>query len=329
MTISMKRIGAIGVAAACLVAAQASAADMDGIFVDDANFIKSKPAELGSGWYIRGDIGLNFDGHHDVSVYGDPIDQDDDGSLLEINNFTDRLHYSAGMGYRFSNHVRMDIGLGRLAGTDYSTSQLMYEDGEAPDGTPDDLIVLPNDPNPCNGWGTFVDVDDDGNEYTFIDDDFITNCIQKDSVEYDVIYTMANVYVDLGTVAGFTPFLGAGVGIGRLAWREETGSVECVPRSSDVRVEGCRAYGVADQPAANEPYTQPGFVNEGVDYRLGFALTAGVGYNVNDNVTLEMAYQYMNFGTSILSTGDTMGSELADTGYGTHQVNFGLRYAIW
>lgn len=325
MTIFVKRIGAIGMAA-CLVGAQASAADLDGIFVDDANFV-GKPAELGSGWYIRGDIGLNFNGHHDVSVDGDPIDLDDDGSLLAINNITDKLSYSAGMGYRFSDYLRMDIGLGRLAGTDYSTSQLMTEDDG--NGIRDfDTEVLPSDPNPCNGWGTFVGVDPDGT-FEYIDDDFITNCIQQDSVEYDIIYGMANVYVDLGTFAGFTPFVGGGVGVGRLAWREETDSVLCVPRSDDIRVEGCRAYGVADQPGANEPYTQPGVINEGVDYRIGYSVTAGLGYNINENMTLEMAYRYMNFGATVLSTGDTMGSDLAVTGYGTHQVNLGFRYAIW
>jgi opacity protein-like surface antigen len=318
MTRLTKRIGAIGLAAACLAAMQARAADMDRvIFADDANFL-GKPAELGSGWYLRGDVGLSFNGFHDVSVEGDPIDLNGNDSLLAINNITDKLHYSVGMGYRFSDHLRMDVNFGRLAGTDRSTSELL-----------DETDVLPTDPNPCNGWGTFVDVDPDGNEYTYIGDDFITNCIQQDTVEYDIVYGMANVYADLGTFAGFTPFIGAGVGIGRLAWREELDSVLCVPRSGEVRAEGCQAFGVADQPGSNEPYTQPGIVNEGVDYRIGYSLAAGLGYNINDNITLEMAYRYMNFGAKILSSGDTTGSGLAAGGYGTHQVNLGLRYAIW
>ncbi|MCI5074596.1 outer membrane beta-barrel protein [Oricola sp.] len=322
----MKRIGAIGVAAACLLASQARAADMDGIFVDDANF--AKPAELGSGWYIRGDIGLNFNGNHDVSINGNPVDEEE-GSIYEVNNFTDVLHYNGGVGYRFNSWLRVDAGLGRLAGTNYSNSQLMYEEGTEPDDTPEYLIVGPDDPNPCNGWGTFVDVDDDGNEYYFIDDDFITNCIREDSVEYDVVYGMFNVYADLGNFHGFSPFVGAGIGIGRLAWREEIGSIVCVPRSSDVVEEGCQAYGVDEQAGENETYRQAGTINEGVDYRLGYSLTAGVGYDINENVTMEMAYKYMNFGATVLSSGDTTGSGLSASGYGTHQVNLGLRYAIW
>lgn len=322
MTKLKKRICAIGVATAFMAGSQAGAADMDGIFVDDANFIQ-KPAELGSGWYIRGDLGINFNGNHDVSIYGNPA-----FSTYVDNNYTDKIHFAVGAGYRFNNFLRMDAGIGRLAGTNYSTSELMYED-EFSANLGDPLAVQPGEANPCNGWGTFVDVNGDGDEYTYIGDDFITNCIDQDNVEYDVVYAMANVYADLGTFYGFTPFVGAGVGIGRLAWREEIDSVVCVPRSAAVREEGCQAFGVAEQPGPNEPYTQPGTVSEGVDYRLGYSVTAGLGYNVTDNVTIEAAYRYMNFGAKILSTGGTTGAGLSSNGYGTHQVNFGLRYNIW
>ena len=215
MTNMLKRIRAIGLATACLSAGQALAADADGgIFTDDANF--ARPAELGSGWYIRGDIGINFDGNHDVSINGNPVT-----STFMDNNYTDKTHFAIGAGYRFNSFLRMDAGLGRLAGTDYSSSQLMYEDA-ASANLADPLAVQPGEANPCNGWGTFIDVPT-GNEY--IGDDFITNCINKDTVEYDVTYGMVNAYADLGQFYGFVPFVGAGVGIGRVSWREELDSV--------------------------------------------------------------------------------------------------------
>ncbi|MDZ7823235.1 MAG: hypothetical protein U5K75_03785 [Ahrensia sp.] len=38
---------------------QRTAADIDGVvYADDANFVK--PAELGSSWYLRGDLRYNF-----------------------------------------------------------------------------------------------------------------------------------------------------------------------------------------------------------------------------------------------------------------------------
>lgn len=319
MTRMMKRIWALGFVSLCLLVSQASASDLDGVvFTDDANF--AKPAELGSGWYIRGDIGLNFNGVQDVSINGNPA-----SGLYMNNNYTDKIHFDAGVGYRFSNYLRVDAGIGRLAGTDYSSSQLMYEDPTSAN-VADPLAVQPGEANPCNGWGTFIDIP---TSTTYTGDDFISNCVDKNKVEYDTTYIMANVYADLPRFYGFVPFVGAGVGIGRLAWREEINSIECTPSSADVRVEGCRAYGVSDQPAANTPYTQPGTVSEGVDYRLGVAFTAGLGYNINENLTLEMAYRYMNFGATLLSQNGSTGSGLASSGYGTHQVNLGLRYAIW
>ena len=319
MTNKIKRIRALGVAVLCLTTMQASAADIDGlVFTDDANF--AKPAELGSGWYIRGELGFNLNGNQDVSSYGNPA-----LSTLYDNNYTDGMNYSASVGYRLSRFLRVDAGLGRLAGSDFSRSELMTEDdGNGIRDFPTE--VLPTDPNPCNGWGEFIDL---GTGTTYIGDDFITNCVQTDTAEYDVTFGMANVYVDLGTYRGFTPFIGGGVGIGRVSWRQELDAVDCVPRADGVRLEGCRAYGVGDQPGPNEPYTQPGIVDSGVNYRLGYTVSAGVGYAVNPNVTVEALYRYMNFGGPSLSSAGTTGSMLADNGYGTHQVNLGLRYAIW
>jgi opacity protein-like surface antigen len=315
----MKRIGTAGVAMLWLAAGPAAGSDLDGVvFTDDANF--AKPAELGSGWYIRGEIGANLNGERDVSTYGNPA-----LGILYDNNFTDHFNYSLNVGYRLNSFLRVDAGLGRLAGTDYRNSELMTEDnGNGIRDFPTE--VLPSDANPCNGWGTFIDIPT-GTE--FIGNDFITNCIQTDTAEYDVTFGMANVYVDLGKYYGFTPFLGAGVGIGRVSWRQETDAVDCVPRDEAVRVEGCRAYGFADQPAPNVPYTQPGTISSGVDYKLGWSLAAGVGYAINEAITLEALYRYTNFGGPTLSSSGTTGSYLAAEGYGTHQINVGMRYQIW
>jgi hypothetical protein len=187
MTKMLKRIRLVGLVALCLAGTQALSADVDElIFTDDANF--AKPAELGSGWYIRGEIGMNLNGTHNVNSYGNPA-----FARLYDNNYTDRLNYSFYAGYKLNNYVRVDAGLGRLAGTDYSDTQLMTEDdGNLIRDFPTE--VLPSDPNPCNGWGTFIDL---ATATEFIGDDFITNCIQTDRVEYDVTFGLANLYFDL------------------------------------------------------------------------------------------------------------------------------------
>lgn len=301
-----------------LIAVPALAADIDPvIYVDDANF--AKPAELGSGWYIRGDIGFNFAGRHDVSVVGDPA-----RSVYETNNFMDKTHFSVGAGYRLNSFLRFEGNIGRLQGSDFSTTNLLYLAGSEPPGTPAAQVVQPTDANPCNGWGEFVDTD---SGVTYLGDDFIRNCIGTDRAEYDSVYAMANAYFDLPTMAGFMPYVGGGIGFGRIAWRQEIGAVDCVPRAEDIRLEGCRAFGVVDQPEANEPYSQPGTVDNGVNYRLGWELAAGVGYKLADNVTLDASYRYKHFGASNMNQTD--GASFAANGFGTHQINVGLRYELW
>ncbi|MEM9999448.1 MAG: outer membrane beta-barrel protein [Pseudomonadota bacterium] len=301
-----------------LASTSAIAADADEIiFVDDANFIK--PAELGSSWYIRGEIGYNFAGTHDTTSTGNPAT-----TILSDNNFMDKTHFSAGFGYRVNPFLRIDANLGRLAGSDATSSQLVYNAAGAPPGTDPDLIIDPTDPVPCNGYGEFVDV---STGVTFLDDDFITNCIRNDSVEYDTVYTMVNAYIDLPQVGRFQPFVGGGIGVGRVSYREETNGYDCVPRAADVREEGCRAYGVADQPPANEAYSQPGDVLEGVSYRFGYQLAAGMGYALTENTMIDATYRYTNFGSGDFDA--QVGSALSSDGYSTHQVNLGFRYSLF
>ncbi|MEL6200919.1 MAG: outer membrane beta-barrel protein [Pseudomonadota bacterium] len=306
------------VCAALLLSTPAFAADADEIiFVDDANFIK--PAELGSSWYIRGEIGYNFEGVHDTNSSGNPAD-----STFIDNNFMDRTHFSGGVGYRINPFLRVDSNLGRLAGSDTKSSQLLYEAGGAPVGTDPDLIVDATDPNPCNGYGEFIDPD---TGVAFLGDDFITNCIRNDFAEYDTTYAMFNAYIDLPQIGRFQPFVGGGVGVGRVAYREETNAVDCVPSAPDVREEGCRAYGTPDQPAANTPYTQAGDVSQGVDYRFGYQFAAGLGYALTENTMIDATYRYSNFGNGDFATGE--GTSLADDGYSTHQINLGFRYSLF
>ncbi|MEO1746937.1 MAG: outer membrane beta-barrel protein, partial [Pseudomonadota bacterium] len=162
---------------------------------------------------------------------------------------------------------------------------------------------------------------------SFLGDDFIRNCIRNDFVEYDTTYTMVNAYVDLPKFAGFQPFVGAGLGIGRVSYREETNAVDCVPRNATIRLEGCRAYGVVEQPEENKPFTQPGSISEGVDYRFGYQLAAGVGYDLTENLTLDATYRFTHFGEGDFKVGS--GSALAADGYSTHQINVGFRYALF
>jgi opacity protein-like surface antigen len=87
---------------------------------------------------------------------------------------------------------------------------------------------------------------------------------------------MANAYVDLGTWWCVTPFIGAGVG------------------TSYNHISGFRDDGVIyNAGVLNNSVT---FAGDAGKWNLAWALHAGVGYKVSPNVTIELAYSYMNLG---------------------------------
>jgi opacity protein-like surface antigen len=88
-----------------------------------------------------------------------------------------------------------------------------------------------------------------------------------------------NGYVDLGTWNCLTPYIGAGIGVARH------------------RVTGLTEQGIV---YANEPFgpISPtlGYATEGENTNLAWALMAGVGYEINKNLSLELGYRYLNLG---------------------------------
>src|SRR5690606_7342987 len=55
-----------------------------------------------------------------------------------------------------------------------------------------------------------------------------TGCRVLDRATARTLAAFANAHADLGTFAGFTPYVGAGVGIARLAWHDATRSRYCI-----------------------------------------------------------------------------------------------------
>ncbi len=106
-------------------------------------------------------------------------------------------------------------------------------------------------------------------------------------------YGMANAYLDLGTLAGFTPYVGAGIGV--LHTRN----------SSDF------AYPVDI---------------ESNQYRLAYALNAGVNYQVADNLSVDLGYQYLASPKTEYRDFNTLAVE---DGVDYHQIKLGLRYDLW
>ncbi len=88
--------------------------------------------------------------------------------------------------------------------------------------------------------------------------------------------TLFNGYIDLGTWNCLTPYIGAGIGYA-----------------------SNRITGLTDQGALwGAPWTGPTLSTAGSGTKSGmaWALMAGVGYEVNKNLTLELGYRYLNLG---------------------------------
>ena len=86
---------------------------------------------------------------------------------------------------------------------------------------------------------------------------------------------LANVYADLGTWGGFTPFVDLGIG----------GSRNTISAFMDICTT-CPGGGVAHGPTATK-------------MNFAWAAHAGIGYKVTNNVTVEFAYRYVSLGDAL------------------------------
>jgi opacity protein-like surface antigen len=303
------------IAGCCLIgfAQNGFAADMDQpIFVEEAPELQ--PVEIGNGWYIRGDIGANFAGKHETTEYapGGTLD------VRYINDFSDAVNVGVGAGYQVNDYFRVDAGAERLFSSDFSSTQLL------PDSAA--LGLATSRRGPCRGWREILDPVTGTRVRVPAE---IINCLDVDSASYSASNFMANAYIDLGTYVGFTPYVGAGVGVARVEWQEDTDATQCIPVAPEVYAEGCSAVGTVNQPKPNEAYTEKGVTNDGVDYRLSYAVTAGVGYKVSKNLTWDLSYRMLNVGGNDVTYSTAPGSGMAKDGFGTQQVRLGFRYSLW
>ena len=202
------------------------------IIVEDAT--EYVPVEVGSGWYLRGDVGYNFnDTPYQFSAFGE-----------EVRNT--HITGSIGAGYHFTDYVRGELNFGFLSNDRF----------DATDG------------------------------------------INTISFEHNVWSGMANGYVDLGTIAGFTPYVGAGIGL--------------VYSSHDIDVDA--------------PLVPLAFSADDTQYKVAYSLGAGINYQVSQNASVDVGYEYLTAPDVEYVDVDTLTTK---TGIDYHQVKVGLRYDLW
>lgn len=123
---------------------------------------------------------------------------------------------------------------------------------------------------------------------------------------------MANAYADLGNFNGWTPFVGAGVGMAF----HKLGNIQDMGTAS---------------PGGLGPFPSFGYYPSKTKSNVAWALMAGLAYDVAPNVKLEASYRYLNMGKVASGTGCptcpagvTIGLNKVDS----HDFKFGVRWLL-
>lgn len=235
------------------------------------------PVEVGSGWYLRGDIGYSFStaarGPFNYRTFAAGVYTD---NTFATGSFANELSFGVGFGYRFNDLLRTDVTAENF--------NLRFN------GTRN--IALP-----CPGG-------------------IGTSCAVADRSEMNAWSVMVNGYVDVGTIAKFTPYVGAGVGMTYANWGTATSTY------------------TSAGPGAIAPFT---LTHAGIDsWRFTYAAMAGVAYDLNKNLKVDLGYKYRNvaggdiFGFDTLTAaGGAVGAEARGPGFHQHEIRLGLRYELW
>ncbi|MCX7305692.1 MAG: porin family protein [Hyphomicrobiales bacterium] len=176
---------------AVLLPFAANAADYDPpIVVDDP--AEMVPVEIGSGWYLRGDVSYVFNksiGAVDYTTY-DPVAVTYSSASFTSADLDTDFAWGGGFGYRFTDYFRADATV---------------------DGFRADFSGATSSTEPC-----------------FADPVVDTSCRSTNGSEVSALSIMANGYVDLGTYVGFTPYVGAGLGYSLVSWGDLSDTTYCV-----------------------------------------------------------------------------------------------------
>ena len=247
---SLSRLLASCAALAMLPLSQALAADYDPpIFIEEAP--EYVPVEIGSGWYLRGDVSYNINREFEDDVFG--VDPD-----FNFSEYTVPVSATIGMGYHLSDFFRVEANVGLLS---RHTAEVNYL-------TADSSV--------------------------------------EQSLENEIWSGIISAYGDLGTIAGFTPYVGAGVGL--------------VSAKRDFRLS---------EDFDDLATTDTSFRDNERDYSLAYSLGAGVAYQVTDNLSLDVGYQYVAAPSAEYVEFTGPGTYAVRDGLDFHQVKVGLRYDLW
>ncbi|MFG5121221.1 outer membrane protein [Methylorubrum sp. POS3] len=131
----------------------------------------------------------------------------------------------------------------------------------------------------------------------------------------DVLTGLVNIYADLGTWYGFTPYIGAGIGFAEKNMRRNYTQTTCLIAECD---------GVTGSlPGPRDAVPRP---NHSVA-SFAWALTAGLSYDIGAGFTVDAAYRYVDLGRS-KSGLDAYGFGTRVKDLASNEFRIGLRYSF-
>jgi opacity protein-like surface antigen len=348
----MKKFAAAALAGLALASTPSQAADLFGTAAPPMSAPDNPAVEIGTNWYIRGDVGASFDSLPNVTAQGfgvpptgtvaDPI-----SATYSVNSMKTDFTADVGLGYRFNNWFRADVT--------YDYRSLPGASGTTTVGCPNSLITY--DTFPTVNVPTSVTNPSTGQVSTVYEPEVATkpigylyntgtSCNGVVKMNQQSNMGLVTGYVDLGNYWGFTPYVGAGAGMnatyvsGSIVYTNASDGSPynanlTPPASTAPTILGGGAtplvwLGSNNKPLSPQPtvsFSQQNWNRtiSSVKYGVAWALTAGVGYQISPSATIDVSYRYLNTGapTSLSVDGATMRQQNV-----SQQVRIGLRYML-
>ena len=278
----------------------ASAADLRAPYSPAQN--DDVPVELGTGWYIRGDL--------DFARENQPVLTADMGNLAR-NVLKNNIGAGGGIGYQFNNFLRMDV-------TGEYRKQKTTLNGGTVIGCPYSIAGV-SAPDPANP-ATLIPVGVTG---------LYNQCAARQGASISHLVGMVNGYADLGHWWNFTPYVGAGVG---LSYTRANGTVSYYNMADGSPYDVTTTIPAGFPVNWFGPAVPVGHINldrSVVTRRFSFAwaLMAGFAYDLTTHAKLDVGYRYINLG-KVDGIASSLGTAVASPNTTAHEVRLGLRYVI-
>lgn len=118
------------------------------------------------------------------------------------------------------------------------------------------------------------------------------------ATKIEAVTTLANIYADLGTWWGLTPYVGAGAGVSYMRTKE--------------------FYDAFDPTIRGE---------NGNKWNFAWAAIAGLSYRLGANLLADASYRYLSLGDAVTGV-NLLGNQLTVKDITAHEFRVGLRYNL-